>query len=596
MTHAPEQPAHRRPPGGGSSRGNRRLWRRNGLWVLLLGGLLATGLSFAPAASGASYSLQVSASDDRRQAYPLDGAAVAGEQFVFVAGIPSAKASVSFYVDDPLQDEDPYSIETLAPHDLAGTDPDGTAWAFDVDELGSGAHTVTAVVEEGRHTRTVHASFTVEAPVQQPGEAGVEAEAGEAETGQSDSRSGTAEGAEPAPFELLVSSSADRSSAVPLEGRAVAGRVFPFITGDSTVTRVTFWVDDPARTKPGHRIEPNAPYDVAGGIGDKARPFDTRALRDGQHTVTALIERGRAGSVVATWSFRVANASGPGSSWPPAPQPDSDPVPIPQPDPEPETDPDPDPVPPTSPPAAGFPNASNTGVPAGVTLTPYTGPSRISADGTVIDRKEITSCLSIAADNVKITRSRIRCGGPHGIRVLGGSNGVVVEDTEIDGSGGTVTAAVCCSRYVLRRVDIHGVIDGPRLGSDTVVERSWIHDLKRVPGSHNDTLQILQGTNVVVRGNTLQAYRPATGDPMNAVLMVGALAGDLRNFVFEDNYVNGGNYTIYAGNGSKHQISNFVIRRNRFGRDFRYGVLSALSPTTVWESTNVWHDTGTPVR
>ena len=48
------------------------------------------------------------------------------------------------------------------------------------------------------------------------------------------------------------------------------------------------------------------------------------------------------------------------------------------------------PVPPRpDPQPGGFPNADNTGVPAGVALTPYTGPMTITTPGTVIDAKQI---------------------------------------------------------------------------------------------------------------------------------------------------------------------------------------------------------------
>ena len=76
--------------------------------------------------------------------------------------------------------------------------------------------------------------------------------------------------------------------------------------------------------------------------------------------------------------------------------------------------PAPDPVTPeqpTSPIAASpskFPDASNTGVPAGVTLSAYTGPSAITQPGTVIDGKLVKTCLVIRADNVTIRNSLLQ--------------------------------------------------------------------------------------------------------------------------------------------------------------------------------------------
>ena len=64
----------------------------------------------------------------------------------------------------------------------------------------------------------------------------------------------------------------------------------------------------------------------------------------------------------------------------------------------------------TMPPAssAEFPTPETTGYKhTGVTLTTYTGPSTITVAGTVIDAKQITTCLTISAPNVTIKRSRI---------------------------------------------------------------------------------------------------------------------------------------------------------------------------------------------
>ena len=61
---------------------------------------------------------------------------------------------------------------------------------------------------------------------------------------------------------------------------------------------------------------------------------------------------------------------------------------------------------------AGWPNASNTGVPAGITLATYSGPMRITVPNTVIDAKIINGTLTIATTGVQIKRSRSMEGSP----------------------------------------------------------------------------------------------------------------------------------------------------------------------------------------
>jgi hypothetical protein len=241
----------------------------------------------------------------------------------------------------------------------------------------------------------------------------------------------------------------------------------------------------------------------------------------------------------------------------------------------------------------GFPGPDNTGVPAGTQLRPY-GSLVAARDGQVISGLHINGCVIVTARNVVIRKSRITCGGLFSIRTVGAKN-LLVEDVEIDGRGRNASA-ICCSDYTLRRVDIAHVIDGPRLADNTVVEGSWIHHLTRIPGSHNDTLQTTGASNIVVRGNSLDAYNPVTRDPLNACLMIGSTtAARVSNLIFEHNYCNGGNFSI--GIRPDLHAANIRIHGNTYGRDCRYGiVMRPAHPGISWDgSTNVWLHNRIPV-
>src|SRR5690348_3927777 len=61
-----------------------------------------------------------------------------------------------------------------------------------------------------------------------------------------------------------------------------------------------------------------------------------------------------------------------------------------------------------TPPPSPFPTAGTTGFAVtGVTLHTYTGPATITADGTTLDSVLIPFAITIAANNVTITRSEI---------------------------------------------------------------------------------------------------------------------------------------------------------------------------------------------
>lgn len=242
---------------------------------------------------------------------------------------------------------------------------------------------------------------------------------------------------------------------------------------------------------------------------------------------------------------------------------------------------------------SSFPGPDNTGVPSGTTLR-ASGSIKVTQDGTVLSGLNITGCVTVTANNVVLRKSRITCDGLYSIRTDGAVN-LVVEDVEINGKGKN-SAAVCCGEYTLRRVDISNVIDGPRLGSDVVVEDSWIHHLTRQPGSHNDTLQTTGASNIVVRRNSLEAYNPVTKDPFNACLMIGSTTGPVvSNLVFEGNYCNGGNYSI--GVREDLNAANIRLHDNVFGRNHRYGVIARPNQRGItWDrSTNLYADNRRPV-
>jgi hypothetical protein len=225
--------------------------------------------------------------------------------------------------------------------------------------------------------------------------------------------------------------------------------------------------------------------------------------------------------------------------------------------------------------ACGFPDASNTGwQPTGVKLT--TAGVKLTSDaefqintpGTVIDGKDIQGCVSIKANNVTIKRSRVRCDSYFPIRVYEGIRNAVIEDTEIDGmNSGATNAAIGFEYYTARRVNIHNVGDGPHMGTDVVIEDSYVHDLANCDICHNDTIQSSGALNVVLRHNTFIN----DADGKNAVVRIATEQGDSRNFLVENNLLAGGNYAVqvrsqgYGFPQGVRVINNRIVPTWRFG-------------------------------
>ncbi|MFP2908552.1 hypothetical protein ACLESD_26560 [Pyxidicoccus sp. 3LFB2] len=105
--------------------------------------------------------------------------------------------------------------------------------------------------------------------------------------------------------DLWVSAFASRSGAVALPGRTVQGDVYIFAAQRANVSKVDFFLDGAFQ-----RSEATAPYDFAGGTETTARPFDTRPLTNGVHTIRALYTFTSGGTFEALATFTTANVSG----------------------------------------------------------------------------------------------------------------------------------------------------------------------------------------------------------------------------------------------------------------------------------------------
>ncbi len=258
----------------------------------------------------------------------------------------------------------------------------------------------------------------------------------------------------------------------------------------------------------------------------------------------------------------------------------------------------------TPPSSTEFPTPDTTGYKhTGVTLTTYTGPSNITVAGTVIDSKQINTCLTISAPNVTIKRSKIACSGSYGLQQTdynGANSGLLVEDTEITSTSNTALvdrAVALTNGATLRRAYIHGTQRGIALGDNTTIVDSYAGDNFNLTDAHCTAIATWGGTkHVIVRNNTLKAKYNASSAmsfyPENPW-------GGNEDFVIDHNLLaTDGGYTVYLGNGSGEQPNtNFTFTNNHFSTEYEakgglYGPVaswSAGATGNVW-SGNVWHD------
>lgn len=112
-------------------------------------------------------------------------------------------------------------------------------------------------------------------------------------------------------YELQLSTLPDRSGFRPLEGAQVSGLIYVFVTPETGITRVRFFVNNPTMTGAPVQIENVVPYDLAGTAANgAAQPYNTAGLPAGSNTVTAAVDRAAGGTEVLTATFTVTG-SGP---------------------------------------------------------------------------------------------------------------------------------------------------------------------------------------------------------------------------------------------------------------------------------------------
>jgi hypothetical protein len=150
------------------------------------------------------------------------------------------------------------------------------------------------------------------------------------------------------------------------------------------------------------------------------------------------------------------------------------------------------------------------------------------------------------------------------------------------GTSEYVTAGISFAHYTARRVNVHGAADGLKIGDDTVVEASWIHDLGNYPDQHNDSLQSVGGRGMVIRGNFLDANGSSTAFQMSDA--------PSHDTLIEGNWLAGGGWTLNLSTPGE----DLRIVNNRFARDYGYGPASVEGPFE--QSGNVWDDTGEPLE
>ncbi|MBD3923133.1 DUF4082 domain-containing protein [Nocardioides cavernae] len=266
---------------------------------------------------------------------------------------------------------------------------------------------------------------------------------------------------------------------------------------------------------------------------------------------------------------------------------------------------------PTTPPPGGWPGPDNTGVPAGTTLAPYTGPCTITSARTISGADVLSKCsdaLVIQTTGVVIEKSLV----PGVWSIYGdGDSSVSITDSDVR-AGSVSTAGIWGYNITARRVDVTGGQHSFQCNNNCEVTDSWLHDQYNPDGGsfHNNAFISNGGHTMVIRHNTLHCTAILNSND-------GGCSGDLSLFgdfdpiddvTIDNNYLRANNssisYCLYGGASSSkpYEASNVRVTNNVFERGANrkcgvYGPVTSFDRNAAgnqW-SGNVW-DSGEAVN
>lgn len=249
-----------------------------------------------------------------------------------------------------------------------------------------------------------------------------------------------------------------------------------------------------------------------------------------------------------------------------------------------------------------FPDATNTGIPPGTVLTPFSGIFQSTAPNQIIDSLDIQGELIINHPGVTVKRTVVRGETLHLCRINIGADQFRMEDCRIDGMGNTINAIALFGTQdvVIIRCDVSRAQNCITVGmNNTLVQDCYIHDLIDAHSDpHYDGVDNGGGANfMTVRHCTIKHFNAQT----SCVSMFQDFGVPHDNLV-ENCYLAGGGYCIYGGGGGLGTPSNIVIRNNVFGKDY-YPTGGFFGPVAAWVPSgpgntwtgNTWSDGSGPV-
>lgn len=230
--------------------------------------------------------------------------------------------------------------------------------------------------------------------------------------------------------------------------------------------------------------------------------------------------------------------------------------------------------------------AGRYGVPKGTKLVKYSGDLIAKTPGETIANRDVSGRIIIEANDVTIVNTLVHStltanGGL--ITSRSPSYHFTVAHSEIRADKGTpYVSAIIGSNFTATRLDIHNVVDAIDVtGGNVSITSSWLHgnlhfadDPNHTNGSHDDSVQIQSGTNIMISGNWME-------DAHNAAIMVTQDSGHVGGLIVQKNVLDNGACTVNVVEGKYGPIQGLTIENNVFGLNSTYAKCSVQLPAKM---------------
>jgi|GEM_PF-953951 len=268
-------------------------------------------------------------------------------------------------------------------------------------------------------------------------------------------------------------------------------------------------------------------------------------------------------------------------------------------------------------PASMKPDATNTGLLDSSILTVVNGDQVFGANynGQIISNKDFHGYVKVSGSNITFKNCMFRGGTPNGnVALLDAENedkngkhpavNLTVEDSTFLPTNRNATVdGMWAENTTVLRVDMSGSTDTIKASNNTTIRDSYLHDLQwyavdpnTSDGTHNDNVQILDGTNIKVIHNNMNPNSAKA----NSSVQITQDFGTTGTVLLDSNWADWGGYTFNISQKRNSDLSDTLktvsVTNNRFGRNGEYGAVKIGTGVTLAAfSGNVWNDNGQPI-